>query len=114
LGNGGYSSYGQIDDLGIWTRPVSQAEVIGIYQAGGSGKAIPEASTGTPALSAAVSPNGITITYPAWASGFTLQSSAAISPASWMQVKSAPVIVGANATVTVPLAHASRFFRLSN
>jgi len=113
-GNGAYSSYGQIDDLGIWTRPVSQAEVVGIYQAGASGKAIPQASTGTPALSVAVSASGITLTYPAWASGYTLQSSAAISPASWMTVKSAPVIAGANATVTVPLAHASRFFRLQD
>jgi hypothetical protein len=113
-GDGAYSSYGQIDDLGVWTRPLSQAEVIGIYQAGTSGKAIPEATTAAPTLSVAVSPDGITLIYPAWASAYTLQSSAAISPASWMPVTSAPVIAGANATVTVPLAHASRFFRLQN
>ena len=113
-GDGAYSSYGQIDDLGVWTRPLSQAEVIGIYQAGTSGKAIPEATTAAPTLSVAVSPDGITLIYTAWASAYTLQSSAAISPASWMPVTSAPVIAGANATVTVPLAHASRFFRLQN
>jgi hypothetical protein len=113
-GNGAYSSYGQIDDLGIWTRPLSQAEVIGIYQAGASGSGIPEAKTGAPTLSVSVANNGLTLTYPAWASGYTLESSPALSPASWTPVKSTPVIAGANATVTVPLSPASRFFRLQN
>jgi hypothetical protein len=98
----------------MWTRPLSQAEIIGIYQAGATGKGIPEAASGAPTLSVAVAPGGLILTYPAWASGYTLQSSPALSPASWTPVGSTPAIVGASAVVTLPLPHSSRFYRLQH
>ena len=112
-GNGSYSAFGQINDLGIWTRPLSEAEVIGIYLAGTSGNGIPEVRTGAPTLSVVVSTTVIR-TCPAWANGYTLQSSAALSPASRTPVRSTPAIVGADAAVTLPLSPSKLFFRLRN
>lgn len=113
-GNGAYSSYGQIDDLGIWTRPLTQAEITRIYQAGANGQGIPAAGAIVPTLSIVLSARNLTLIYPAGASGYTLQSTPALSPASWTPVGVTPVIVGANATVTLPLSSANQFFRLRN
>jgi Concanavalin A-like lectin/glucanases superfamily len=114
-GNGSYSAFGQIDDLGLWSRPLTEAEIIGIYRAGQSGQGIPKAGLPTPTLVvSSISNNTITLNYPAWAAGYTLQSTPAIVPATWSIVQRVPTVSGTNAIVTLPLSGTDRFYRLNN
>lgn len=111
-GNGSYSAYGQIDDLGLWSRPLTQAEILGIYQAGQIGQGIPAAVLPTPAIAVSGSTNTVTLSYPAWAAGYTLQSTPTLFPVSWSSVDAETRIVGTNAVVTLPYSATHTFFRL--
>lgn len=56
--------------------------------------------------------NGVGISWPTNALGFTLQSTDILSPADWTDVTNAVSIVGSENTVTNNLSDRSRFFRL--
>lgn len=112
-GNGSYSAFGQVDDLGLWSRPLTQAEIIGIYQAGQKGMGIPAAVPPAPTLTASVSNSAVVLTYPAWGAGYSLQSAPTLRPASWSDVSAEVKIVGTNAVITVPLTTSKNFYRLN-
>lgn len=111
-GDAAYSGAAAIDDLGMWARPLSPAEMAGIYQAGTKGLGIPQAAFGTPSLSALHSGTNILLTYPAWAKGYVLESSGSLSPASWGPLGATPALVGSNAVVTLPASSGNVFLRL--
>lgn len=55
----------------------------------------------------------VKLSWPASATGFTLQSSGAVGPASWAPVAGAPTQVGDNLQVTVAPDGAAKFYRLA-
>ncbi len=71
------------------------------------------APSSAPTLGAAREATGVALSWPTSAAGFSLQSTAALSPAGWTAVNTAPTVVGDMNQVTVPAADAQRFFRLS-
>jgi len=66
-----------------------------------------------PTLSVARSGNNITISWPAAASGFILESTASLLPGNWSPVTTPPVVVvGDQATVTIAVSGGASFYRL--
>ena len=113
-GNGDYSFQGAIDDLGMWSRPLSEAEVVGIYQSGLKGLGVSQASYPQPSLTAVAAGGSVSVVYPGWAKGYTLETSHTLAPNSWGPVGSAPAIVNGNSLVTVPMTPGAQFFRLKH
>jgi len=68
--------------------------------------------TGAPRLSAALSNGNLLLTYPSWASGFTVESSPDLTPQSWTAVNTTSNIVGNDTIVKLPPPPSPRFFRL--
>jgi hypothetical protein len=113
-GSGNESAFGAVDDLGMWVRPLSQAEVVGIYQGGLGHKGIPQTTFGAPTLSAAPAGSNVTLAYPDWAYGYTLESSTNLSQAAWALVIATASVVGTSTVVTVPVGPGVQFFRLQH
>ena len=111
-GNGDYSFQGAVDDLGMWARPLNQAEIVGIYEAGLKGKGVPQATYPPPSLAAIAAGGSITLVYPGWAKGYILEASPSLAPGSWGTVGVAASIVNGNSVVTVPATGGAQFFRL--
>ena len=108
------SAFGSVDDLAMWTRPLNQAEIVGLYQAGLKGSGVPQATSGAPTLTATASGGNLTLTFPDWAYGYTLQSSPSLSPASWSTVTATRSIINGQTVVTLPMATGPAFFRLTH
>ncbi len=67
-----------------------------------------------PGISVARNANGnVVIAWPSASTGFVLQSTPSLSPATWSAVTDPQVVDGANLTVTVGSSNATRFFRLA-
>ncbi len=67
-----------------------------------------------PSLQTSASGSGLTISWPASATGFTLQSSDSLGAAAvWSSVPQTPQIVGSQNVVTLPATNGVMFFRLS-
>jgi phospholipase C len=64
------------------------------------------------APSISLSGGNLILTYPLWASGYTLQTATNLASGSWTAVNAAPVTNGDNAVVTVPVTMNSVYFRL--
>jgi hypothetical protein len=111
-GDAAYCGAATIDDLGLWARPLSQAELVGIYQAGLKGMGIPQATFGTPQLSATVSGGRVWLVYPAWAEGYVLECTSSLAPAAWGPAGATPALAGTNSAANLPLATGNMFFRL--
>ncbi len=111
-GNGAYSSSANIDDLGMWVRPLNPAEVTDIYQAGLAGRNLNQAGLIPPTLNAALSGTNLVLTFPNSANNYTLQSTTNLNSASWSTVNPASTTVGSNTVVTVPVPKGNLFFRL--
>jgi Concanavalin A-like lectin/glucanases superfamily/Immunoglobulin domain len=111
-GNGDLSLQGAVDDVGMWARPLNQAEIIGIYQAGLTGKGVPQATYPPPSLTATAAGGSITLVYPGWAKSYTLEASSSLAPGSWGTAGAAPSIVNGNSVVTIPVTPGTQFFRL--
>jgi hypothetical protein len=98
-GPGAFFWQGKMDDLGIWKRVLSPAEVTAIYNAGLAGKDLTKAAT-TQGVSLTVVQSGgsITISWPATATGFVLESNTTLGPGTaWTPV---PGVTGNSFTVT--------------
>lgn len=111
-GNAIESAYGNVDDLGMWTRPLTQAELVGIYQAGVQGRGVPQAILGTPPLRAVASAGNVLLVYPGWARGYALESTTSLAPTAWSPISATPAIVGGNCVVSLPVASGAQFYRL--
>jgi hypothetical protein len=58
------------------------------------------------------STNSMILSWPANATGFTLQSTQDLSqPASWLDVTNSPAVTGGQFTVTNPMSSPAQFFR---
>jgi len=111
LGNS-ISFTGDVDDLAMWARPLSQAEVVGLYQAGQQGSGALNAPFGRPWLTVSAAGSEATFVYPGWAKGYALEASSTLSPGSWSPVAATPSLLNGNAAVTVPVEAGAKFFRL--
>lgn len=112
-GNMTESAYGVVDDLAIWTRPVSASEMAAIYQSGLIGKPVPQASNvAPPKIEAGVSGSNFMVSFPESAGSFTLQSSPTMTSGSWTTVTGTRTTVNGRTTVTVPMGTTPAFFRL--
>ncbi len=107
------SSFGSVDDLGMWARPLGEAEVLAIYQAGQQGKPLTEAQValGPPTLGITADADAITLIFPVWAADYTLESSASLT-GTWTEVTAARSEVDEQIHVTVPRGPGAQFFRL--
>ena len=102
--------HGKMDDVGFWQRPLTPAEVQGIYTAGLAGRDLTQA-TAAPAevrVSIVYQNGRITVSWPAEATGWTLQSADALGAAPWQTV---PGVTGSS--ITLPATGTARFFRLA-
>jgi hypothetical protein len=72
----------------------------------------PASSASSPKLSVMLSGSNAILSWPTSVSGFSLQSSTTISPASWSSVGAPIIVSGTNNTVTVPTSSGKLFFRL--
>ncbi len=102
---------GNLDDMALWTRALTPAEVTAIYQAGLAGKpvtSVVETPATSPAtLTAAVAGGNITVSWsPA---GGNLESTPALKGAATVWT-----VVGTNNPAVIPVAPGSSFFRVAN
>lgn len=66
-----------------------------------------------PILSITPAGSNVILSWPSWASAYTLESTSALGPnAIWTIVPQPPVLVGNEYTVTVPAAQGMQYFRL--
>jgi hypothetical protein len=108
-GPGSFFWQGKMDDLGIWKRALSPDEVTAIYNAGVAGKDLTTAATPQGvSLTIVQSGGSVTISWPAAATGFVLESNTTLSPGTaWTPV---PGVTGNSFTVTGKTGHT--FYRL--
>jgi hypothetical protein len=112
-GNAAYSASATVDDLGLWTRPLTPDEINGIYQSGLAGNDLTQPPpAGAPSLAAALSGHNIVLTYPGTAQSYTLTSASNLVSSSWLPVATPPSVVGTNLVVTLPISPGNQFFRL--
>jgi hypothetical protein len=67
-----------------------------------------------PRLTITRSSNNVIICWPSPSTGFKLQQSVGLAPATWTDVGQAPVDNGTTKCVTLPIAAATTFYRLTN
>ena len=98
-----------MDDLGIWKRGLTPLEVASIYQTGLDGQDLTKASSASGIrLSVSQAGGSVTLTWPAAASGFVLESTAILTPGSaWTAVPG----TSAN-SITISISPENRFYRL--
>jgi hypothetical protein len=92
-------------DFRFWNGALTAGQVANLYAAG------PEVVAG-PVLQIAPSGNKITLTWPANASGFTLQSSTNLNTANWTAVPGTPTVMNGLNSLTLPVSLADTFYRL--
>ncbi len=67
----------------------------------------------SPTLSIAKAGNNVEVSWPASATGFTLQGTASLSPINWVPIGGSPTMVGERNIVTITNAAGNQFFRLA-
>lgn len=97
---------GLLDDVAMFNVALSQAQVQTVMAGDFS------AFVGRPQLSVSSSPGNVVLSWPLAQGSFQLQSSPALSPASWTNVTNSPVSIGGMREVTLPDATGPKFFRL--
>lgn len=101
---------GAMDEFRIYNGALSSGDVAADYAAGPD--TLPVAVS-SPKLDVARSGAGITLSWPATAAGFVLESSAVLgSSASWQAVTASPVLSNGQNTVTVATGNAAAYYRL--
>ena len=97
-----------LDELRIYDGRLTADEIAADYTAG------PDILPQKVSLTMAQTPGGYTFSWPSYAPGFTLQSSAALgNNAAWHPVSSAPIISNGYYWLTAPATVADAYFRLS-
>lgn len=70
-------------------------------------------SSGSPQLTVLVSGHNVTISWPSPSSGFVLQESSSLNPASWNPATQTVNDDGTNRSITLTLPAGSKFYRLT-
>lgn len=100
---------GLFNEFRIWNGVLLPDEVTAHYAAGPDSL---EPPVSAPKLSATVSGQNLTISWPT-AAGYLLESSSALgSGATWAAVSTQPTTANGVSTVTVPIGNANQFYRL--
>ena len=107
LYNGDPYASSSLDEFRIYNGVMSPADVAASQLLGPD-----QVLTTNVAISAAASAGNLTLSWPAAASGFTLQSRASLTSGSWTAVTPAAALVGNQWQVTVPRTSGTQFFRL--
>jgi hypothetical protein len=63
-------------------------------------------------LNFSINASSLTFTWPATATGYTLETSPSLAPGSWTPVSPPPTIIGGQYTVVVSATGAGNFYRL--
>jgi hypothetical protein len=105
-GGGGRNFNGQVDELAIFNRALSPAEIKAIYNAFTAGMC-------PLALDISRQPSAVQLSWFTSFTGFSLESCSQLPlPGNWVRLVNAPVVVSNRNVVTVPLTNAASFFRL--
>ena len=115
-GNPGYWD-GLIDDLGLWGRALTPAEITAVYQAGLNGIPLDEASLDStplsdPGLAIEASGANFVLSWSAAEEGWVLKTTADLAGGNWQDVPGeVSVEQGRNKVTAIP-ASAAEYFRL--
>jgi hypothetical protein len=100
---------GVMDEVSLYSRALSAAEVFALYAASGSGKCKPVLA---PSLQlGAGSGSNLNISWPATATEFRLESTTVFGTA-WQPWPGSPMLIGDQLVIDIPPTNAARFFRL--
>lgn len=116
-GGGGTSSGGTYSVTGTIGQPDAGVLSGGDYTiVGGFWSAVSAASVSpaSPELSVSVSGNNVIISWPSSASGFTLQQSSSLNPATWEAVQQTINNNGTTMSIIVTAPAGNMFYRLQN
>lgn len=97
--NGAYS------DFRIWSGALTSGQVANLYNSG------PDVVAG-PSLVIAPSGRQITLTWPANATGFTLQSTTSLTGGTWTTVAGTPTVANGLDSLTLPTSQMQTYYRL--
>lgn len=88
----------------------SDADIVALGGASASG--IPHAPTAAPAIAAAIGTGGISVSWPASATGYALYSTPSLTNPIWTLVQGTPQQVGEKLVLTEAVGAGTRFYRL--
>jgi hypothetical protein len=102
-----------MDDLGLWDRGLSGAEIQAIYSAGLEGRALTSASV-LPRLQVVRADAHVVISWPAAPAGqcYVLKWTPTLPATSWTPIGQTPVLNGGRFSVTNAGPADARFYRL--
>lgn len=115
---------GALDEVSVYNRVLSDAEIRAVYSAGRNGKsdAVKADSSANslavvnpyPILSISRSGANVLLSWPAWAADFKLQTANLLAPrVEWSDVAITPQTNGDNVMVSLPAPNEPQFFRLA-
>jgi uncharacterized repeat protein (TIGR01451 family) len=108
-GGGGRNFNGQLDEVAVFNRALSPAEIFALYDAGASGEC---KATFAPSMHIAPAAGlSVNVSWPVGATGFQLESTTALGT-PWQTWPGTPALVGDQLVVNIPATNAARFFRL--
>lgn len=95
---------GWLDDLRFYNRQFTINEAESLYQAANQ----------PPTVAMSRTNNTLTVSWPSWASDFTLQSAPALSPSGtgWTNVPGTPNLIGTTRSLSDPVGNGTKFYRL--
>src|SRR5262249_40544750 len=103
--------YGDLDEFRIWDGAMADDEVTAAFSAGPD--KLPTGPAPSTSLGISLSANSVIITWPADATGFVLENSAALgSAATWTAVSTPPTVDSGKNKVTIPITGTTQFYRL--
>lgn len=104
---------GKMDDLGLWDRGLSGAEIQAIYSAGLEGRSLARASV-LPTLQVVRADANVVISWPAAPAGqcYVLKWTPTLPATSWTPIGQTPVLNGGRFSVTNSGPADARFYRL--
>ncbi|MCB1096273.1 MAG: immunoglobulin domain-containing protein, partial [Verrucomicrobiae bacterium] len=115
-GNPGFWD-GMIDDLGLWARALTPAEITAVYEAGLRGESLDKASltsneTADPGLTIEAIGDAVVLSWSASEAGWVLKSTTDLPAGEWQNVPGDVVSEGGRNKVSITPATAVQWFRL--